>query len=207
MAVPLSHVTGLVAQLWALVHAAGTLDLVPGFADPAGCRPALRFLAPSGAQLPAGRFEVREGFKELGRHRVDGVLAAFIDHPHARGRGQLGHTRLLMGIDGRLVRLAVGKGREPRGRHAARRLQLLHLGDVDSAPDGRRLARGEADRIRVLVNAPPDAIDPAKAQGFVHRLRPAHAGAARTHLVKAHQQLRRAVCMALQPLAERLRGG
>jgi Fe-S-cluster-containing dehydrogenase component len=31
-------------------HAAGTLDFVPGFADPAGCRPALRFLAPSGAR-------------------------------------------------------------------------------------------------------------------------------------------------------------
>ena len=123
------------------------------------------------------------------------------------GRGQLGHTRLLMGVDGRLVRLSVGKGREPSRGHAARRLQLLHLGDVDRAPDGRRLARGEADRIRVLVNAPPDAIDPAKAQGFVHRLRPAHAGAARAHLVKAHEQPRRAVCMALQPLAERLRGG
>ena len=31
-------------------HAAGTQDLVPGFADPAGCRPALRFLAPSGTR-------------------------------------------------------------------------------------------------------------------------------------------------------------
>ena len=31
VAVPLSHVTGLVAQLWALVHAAGTLVLLDGF--------------------------------------------------------------------------------------------------------------------------------------------------------------------------------
>ncbi len=111
-----------------------------------------------------------------------------------------------MRVDGRLVSLAVCEGGEPRRRHAACRLQLLHLGDVDRAPDRRRLARGKADRIRVLVNAPPDAIDPAKAQGFVHRLRPAHAGAARTHLVKTHQQLLRAGGMALQPIAERLRG-
>jgi len=75
--------------------------------------------------------------------------------------------------------------------------------DVDRAPDAARAARREADRVALVIQALADTVDPAEAQGCVHRLGPGDARRARAALVEAHQQLRGAAVMPTQPGTKR----
>src|SRR5262249_50268235 len=77
------------------------------------------------------------------------------------------------------------------GTHPALLRQLLHLCDVDRAPDARRAARREADRVRRRAQAAAHAVDPAEAERLVYGLGPGDAGLAGFPLVKTDEELRR----------------
>src|SRR2546421_3657196 len=95
----------------------------------------------------------------------------------------------------------------PRRGHATLGGQRERPADVDRAPDAARAARREADGVAALIHAPADAIDPAEAQGLIHRLGPGDARRACAALVEAHQQFCGAAVMSPQPGTKRRTAG
>src|SRR5437660_12495634 len=96
---------------------------------------------------------------------------------------------------------------EPRGMHPPEPDQLLRTGDVDRAPGAARLARRYPVRIADRIDALADAVDPSKAELFVHQLLPRDARLPRTSLVKADEQLCCRCMVSLEPLAQLPGGG
>src|SRR5690348_16017421 len=109
-----------------------------------------------------------------------------------------------VGIDGRLLLVAPLEGLESRRTHSSRPAKLLSAPDVYRAPDAGRFPRRKANGVAGFVDAPAYAIDPAKAERFIHRFRPGDAGLARASLMKPDEQLCRAVVILLQPIPERV---
>src|SRR6266508_2542541 len=74
--------------------------------------------------------------------------------------------------------------------------------DVHGAPDTAGLARGEADRVALVIHAFSDAVDPTDAKGLVHRLRPGYARLAGALLEVANPELLRRAVMLFEPLPQ-----
>src|SRR5215216_4351614 len=91
--------------------------------------------------------------------------------------------------------------------HTAQLGQLANALDIDCAPNAARAAWGEPVRVAVVVDAPPDAIDPPEAERLVERLLIGDRRFARVFLVEPDQQLGRLVVMRCVPLAELVGGG
>jgi hypothetical protein len=102
---------------------------------------------------------------------------------------------------------SISVGVEPGGRHPPLLDQLLRAPGVHRAPDAARLARREADRVAVAVDAAAHAVDPAEAQRLVHRLGPGDARQSTTLLVEADEQLAVVGVVALEPRTEVRRRG
>ena len=78
--------------------------------------------------------------------------------------------------------------------------------DVDRAPGGRRLPRGEADCVARLVDAGAPPVDPPVAERLVDRLRPGDGRPAGRNLVEADEHLCFGRVMAVKPIAPFLWG-
>src|SRR4029077_13159265 len=109
---------------------------------------------------------------------------------------------VLVGIYRRSALGPPRKGREPRRLHEPARRELGDLPDVHGAPVASRLSWAEALDAARLVKPARDAIDPAVAQGLVHRIRPSHARPARSLLVKHDPDLGRGGMVLGQPGTE-----
>ena len=68
-------------------------------------------------------------------------------------------------------------------------VQLLEPGDVDAAPGAAGPSRGEPDRVALVIDASPDAVDPTDAERLVDRLGPRQAGPLGAALPVADEQL------------------
>ena len=77
--------------------------------------------------------------------------------------------------------------------------------DVLGAPDAAGTSRREADRVAVLVEAAPHAVNPTEAHRLVDRLRPCDARLAGAPLVETGEQLVAGLVVFGQPRAEPLR--
>ena len=140
--------------------------------------------------------------------RASKSLAAFAFwSSRARYSGRQLLRALFVRIDAGAVLLAQGERCATGVGHPPFLLELPDLGDVRRAPDARRLARCETDRVARLVDPPPHAVDPAEAQRLVHRLRPGQAGPAAVASVEADQELGGRGVVLLEPAAELDRRG
>ena len=97
---------------------------------------------------------------------------------------RLGHLDgpLLVGIDARPALLAGVERRQPRRLHEAEPGQGSDAGHVYAAPDAALLARREADRVALGVDALADAVDPTVAQRLVDGFGPGDARPARSRI-------------------------
>jgi hypothetical protein len=89
---------------------------------------------------------------------------------------ELRRLPLLVGVDRGPVVAAALEGGEAGRAHEPQLGQLAHATDVHRAPVAALLARREADRVAVVVDAPAHAVDPAEAQRLIDRLGPRDAG-------------------------------
>jgi hypothetical protein len=87
--------------------------------------------------------------------------------------------------------------------HPARGFELLDPSDVDGAPRASLSSRREADAVADVIDRSLDAIDPAEAQGFFHRLEIRDARPSRALLVVREQQLLGVGVVLLEPGPER----
>src|SRR5262249_59622368 len=115
--------------------------------------------------------------------------------------GQLGRLAL-EGIDAGLLRVARLERLQSGLEHPAFVLQRRDALRVDLAPDAADAPRREADRVAVLVDAPPDPVDPADAQRFIDRFGPGDARLPRAFLVEADEQLVGAGMVLHEPRAK-----
>src|SRR4051812_23875606 len=144
----------------------------------------------------AGRLALGADHPVRGRPPVPGRLG--VEELRRRGaraqlllvlRRELRGLALLVGVDRRAVVAAALERGEARGPHEALVDELPHALDVDRAPVRARLARREADRVRLVAQAAAHAVDPAEAQRLVDRLRPGDAPPRAALLVEADEQL------------------
>ena len=113
-----------------------------------------------------------------------------------------------------LVAIPAGTGLLPpleRGaagrENASLRLELGHACDVHPAPRACPLPWRKADLVRLVVDAPTQAVDPPEAQRFVNGQGPGDTPAARPYLVEAHPEDTLAVVVPLKPLPPTRRRG
>ena len=124
-----------------------------------------------------------------GRLRLEKLPGRLVAFERAGVRLHERVTALLVGVDARSVFLPPLEGLEASRPHPSLFGERLDALDVDRAPDASRPARREPYRVTDVVHAPPDAVDPADRERFVHGLGPGDARLARVLLVEAHQQL------------------
>jgi hypothetical protein len=84
----------------------------------------------------------------------------------------------------------------------ARSDQGFHALDVDATPDAPRLARREADTEAHIVQAPPNAVDPAEAERLIEGLGIPHAPIGRMDLEEANDQFGAVGVVLLEPLTK-----
>src|SRR5262245_52171770 len=112
------------------------------------------------------------------------------------------HASLLVRVDARLVLSSGFIGFQAGRLHQPSLDEYLGTFDVNAAPDAHRFGWREANRVAETVNALPNAVDPAEAEGFIDRLGPGDAWLARAYLVIADQQHIGPGMMPFQPRAE-----
>jgi len=83
---------------------------------------------------------------------------------------------LFVRVDRRLLCAARGESLETFWTHQTHFLELLGALDVNGAPGAGGPAWSKANRIASLVEALSNAVDPAEAEGRVHRFGPGDAG-------------------------------
>src|SRR6516225_1209225 len=118
------------------------------------------------------------------------------------GGTELGVLALLVGVDSGLIALARLEGLDSRRMHEAEPGHFLRAPDVNRAPGAGWLAGREADAVADLVDGVADAVDPAIAEGHVHRLGPGDAGLTRSSLVEADGEFLAGRMVLFQPGAE-----
>jgi len=104
------------------------------------------------------------------------------------------------------VQVLVGVGVESGLPHTAPGLERLHAVDVSSAPDALGLAGRKADHVGLVVERPPDAVDPSIAERLVHGLFPRDGRLACRLLVVTHPEHGLLFMVLFQPRAEVRRG-
>jgi hypothetical protein len=140
-----------------------------------------------------------------------GRTSGLIERPFAESSISVGvelrRLASLERVDAGALLVAPLERRQPGGRHPPLLDQLLRAPGVHRAPDAARLARREADRVAVAVDAAAHAVDPAEAQRLVHRLGPGDARQSTTLLVEADEQLAVVGVVGLEPRTEVRRRG
>src|SRR5438105_385069 len=91
--------------------------------------------------------------------------------------------------------------------HQPQLCQALDLRDIDVAPGAGRLSRRESDGVGVRTKTASDTVDPAEAQGLVHRLGPSQRRLACALLVEADEELALALVVFVEPGPELITGG
>jgi len=80
--------------------------------------------------------------------------------------------------------------------------ELSNEVDIDGAPGACGLAGSEANCVTGFVNALPNAVDPAEAEGNLYGFGPCDAGFSGTFFVQAYQQFTEFVVMGFEPGTE-----
>src|SRR5918994_663462 len=160
---------------------------------------------------PAGTrfFPLRAGYPEdrgppvtgrLGLEELPRLLVR--SEPLLLLRAQLGLVPVLVRVDPRPLGRAGLESFDAGRVHAPRAGELLHVPDVDDAPVAAWLAGRETDGVAVVVDPPPDAVDPAEAERLADGLGPGQRREAGVLLVEPDHHLAFRVVVLLEPGAK-----
>ena len=120
-------------------------------------------------------------------------------------RGQRRRGAILEGIFSGVALLASREGGDSGGLHTAFVGQDSDARDVHRAPNAFRPSWRETNLVALVIDLLANAVDPAKAERLVDRLRPGDAGSPRIFAIVANPQFISPPRIARQPSAKRAR--